>query len=138
MNPQRELADALLRKAKDDLAMARRLAGDPAIPAWGIGFHLQQAVEKAIKAVLSLHGIEYPRTHSIAVLVDMVSEHDIAVPPQRESLVLLTPFGVLFRYDEMGPSDAELANLPSHSTLVTQVAEVVEWAEKVIGRDRAD
>lgn len=132
MNPRRELADALLRKAKDDLAMARRLAGDPAIPAWGIGFHLQQAVEKAIKAVLSLHGIEYPRTHNIAVLVDMVAEHDIAMPPQRESLVLLSPFGVLFRYDEMGPSDAELAGLPSSTTLLAHAAAVAAWAEQLI------
>jgi hypothetical protein len=39
MDPRLELADMLLRKAKDDLAMARRLAGDPATPDWGVGFH---------------------------------------------------------------------------------------------------
>jgi predicted nucleotidyltransferase len=53
MDPQLELADMLLGKASDDLAMARRLAGDPASPDWGIGFHVQQAVEKSLKSVLS-------------------------------------------------------------------------------------
>ncbi len=53
MDRQRELASILFRKANDHLAMARRLSGDPETPDWGIGFHVQQAVEKAPKAVLA-------------------------------------------------------------------------------------
>ena len=37
MDPRLELGDMLLRKAQEDLAMARRLAGDPATPDWGVG-----------------------------------------------------------------------------------------------------
>ena len=54
MDPQLELAGTLLRKARDDAGMARRLAGDPASPDWGIGFHIQQAVEKSLKSVLCI------------------------------------------------------------------------------------
>ena len=101
MDPRLELAQILLRKARDDLAMAQRLAGDAASPEWGIGFHVQQAVEKALKAVLSSRGVEYPRTHSISVLLDLLPEDSINLPVSPETLVILTPFGVLFRYDEV-------------------------------------
>ena len=36
--------------------MLRRLAQDPNSPTWGLGFHAQQAVEKALKAVLTQRG----------------------------------------------------------------------------------
>jgi len=128
MDRQLELAEALLRKAADDLAMARRLEGDTASPDWGIGFHVQQAVEKALKAVLCARSIEYPRTHSITVLLDLLAEHSLSVPVAREALVILTPYGVLFRYDEMGPTDTELEHLPDRTSMLNMADAVVAWA----------
>ena len=135
MERRLELAQALLRKATDDLAMARRLAGDAACPEWGIGFHIQQAVEKAIKAVFCSRGIEYPRTHSISVLLDLLKGHSIEVSFSRESLVILTPYGVLFRYDELGPTEAEMQNLPDRATMLLAAESVVGWAH-VLLRER--
>jgi HEPN domain-containing protein len=117
-----------LRKATDDLTMARRLAGDAASPDWGIGFHVQQVVEKSLKAVLCSRGIDYPRTHSISVLLDLLAEHSLSVPMARESMVILTAFGVLFRYDEMGPTDAELAHLPDRASMLAMADAVAAWA----------
>jgi HEPN domain-containing protein len=54
------LAELLLRKAESDLAVARVLAADPDPHDDAIGFHAQQAVEKALKAVLALEQIEAP------------------------------------------------------------------------------
>jgi HEPN domain-containing protein len=34
------------------------------------GFHAQQAVEKALKAWLTLVGVEYPRTHDLEELLE--------------------------------------------------------------------
>ena len=34
-----------------------------------VGYHAQQAVEKAIKAVLVLCGIDFPRTHDLDFLL---------------------------------------------------------------------
>ena len=129
MDPRLELARTLLGKASDDLAMARLLAKDAASPEWGIGFHAQQAVEKALKAVLCLHGIEYPRTHNISVLLDLLAENSLDAPIAREALVILTPYGVLFRYDEMGPSDEELANLPDRASMLAVADAIVAWAQ---------
>jgi HEPN domain-containing protein len=53
MSPRSEYARALLRKAGEDQYVANRLAADEGGPAWVIGFHAEQAVEKALKAVLS-------------------------------------------------------------------------------------
>lgn len=133
MDPRVELAHILLRKATDDLTMARRLAGDENTPEWGIGFHVQQAVEKALKAVLCSRGIEYPRTHNISVLLDLLAEHSLALPMARQDLVILTPYGVLFRYDEAGPTDAELANLPDRAALLAVADAVVMWASGALG-----
>ena len=38
-----------LERAQGDLAAARALLAAPGAPAWTAGFHLQQAVEKALK-----------------------------------------------------------------------------------------
>jgi HEPN domain-containing protein len=132
MDPRLELAHLLLRKASDDLVMARSLAGDPATPDWGIGFHVEQAVEKAIKAVLSSRGIEYPRTHNVSLLLDLLADSSLHIPLERERLILLTPYGVLFRYDEAGPTDAELAQLPNRASLLAMADAVVNWANAVI------
>lgn len=35
-----------------------------------VGFHAQQTVEKAVKAVLVLHGIAFPRSHDLDFLLD--------------------------------------------------------------------
>ena len=52
MNSSAEYAVALLRRAVGDQYVVERLAADAQAPAWVLGFHAQQAVEKALKAVL--------------------------------------------------------------------------------------
>lgn len=71
MNRSHEHAGTLLAKARDDAGMMRTLMAAPDSPDWGVGFHAQQAVEKAIKAVLSDRAVEYPRTHNLAPLMKL-------------------------------------------------------------------
>lgn len=42
-----------------------------------VGYHLQQAVELAIKNELELNGIEYNKTHDIEQLIELANEYDI-------------------------------------------------------------
>ena len=37
-------------------------------------FHAQQAVGKAVKAVLLAQGVEFPKTHNLRVLFDLLAE----------------------------------------------------------------
>jgi len=54
---------ALMGMARDTLAFAEEI----------FGFHAQQALEKALKAWICLHGIEYPFTHQLARLMTMLN-----------------------------------------------------------------
>lgn len=47
-----EVARAWLDYAQGDLATAKGSAPVPSIPGWVIGFHAQQATEKAIKGAM--------------------------------------------------------------------------------------
>lgn len=99
MNSPADLARALLRKAADDLYVARQLAADAGAPLWILGFHAQQAVEKSLKAVLAQRGIEFPRTHNLAMLLELLRRAGDAAPPDGDDLARLIPFGVAARYE---------------------------------------
>ncbi len=62
------MAALLVRKATSDLAAARVLATDADQTDDIVGFHVQ-AVEKAIKAALTMNGAEVPRTHELSYLL---------------------------------------------------------------------
>ena len=78
--------------------------------------------------MLCLKGIEYPRTHSISSLLDLLGGTTTEVPVDRAALIVLTPYGALLRYDEIGPTDAEVARMPDRASLLALAARVVEWA----------
>ena len=80
MNRSREYVGALLRKATEDEQAMVLLITDLSSADWIIGFHAQQAVEKAIKAVLANEGVEYPLTHNLSVLLDHVRSAGLALP----------------------------------------------------------
>jgi hypothetical protein len=49
--------------------------------------------------------IEIPRTHDLGYLVELLSDIDLKIPEQVASSDWLTPWGVLFRYDD-DPNDS--------------------------------
>jgi HEPN domain-containing protein len=120
MNSSTDHALALLNKARDDAYVVRTLGADATAPDWIVGFHAQQAVEKAIKAVLTKHAIEFPRTHNLAMLVELLRGNALPLPPDADDLVRLTPFGAALRYDDgLGEDEPTIAR---------------EWAAGVVSR----
>lgn len=101
----REVAKLLLQKAREDLSAAQVLVATEDQADHVIGFHLQQTVEKALKSVLASHAIEIPRTHDLGYLVELLRGIDREIPEQVASSDWLTPWGVLFRYDD-NPNDS--------------------------------
>lgn len=99
MSSSTKLALQLLHRTQDNAYVVGKLALDCAAPNWIIGFHAQQSVEKAIKAVLAHTNVEFPRTHNIAMLLALLQRNGIQQPQQISSLERLTPFGVVARYD---------------------------------------
>jgi HEPN domain-containing protein len=135
MNRSREHAESLLEKAKGDAYVTERLAADVGAPEWSVGFHAQQAAEKAIKAVLTGHRIEYPRTHSLAMLLEMLRAHGLPEPPDSESLPRLTPFGAGLRYEDTAEADEAQIDRP----WAVQCADrTVKWAASVLKRSEGE
>lgn len=116
MQPLDPDIESLLRewieKAEADLEVARRIAAE-AVNHRRIreivGFHCQQAAEKYLKALLTRYQIEFPKTHDIKTLLQLVSTASSQVANSLSGAGWLTPFGVEIRYPgdtaEMLPGD---------------------------------
>ncbi len=120
------VARMLLIAARQDQLAAQLLSSNAAIGDGVVGFHAQQAVEKALKAVLSVHLIEFRRTHDLLVLLDLLLDHGITVPPDADWLDELNPYAVEARYGALAPSGLDRA----HALLA--VASTLTWAEQMM------
>jgi hypothetical protein len=78
---ERTLAETLLLAAERDQQAFRKLADDPTLHDSLPGFHAQQTVEKALKAVLAHAGVAFRRTHDIAELLDYLEDSGLPAPP---------------------------------------------------------
>ena len=78
-----------------------------------VGFHCRQAAEKFLKALLTLNQIEFPKTHDLGALLDLVSPVDISLAESLSDILLLNPYGVEIRYPgdmpAIDPEDAQNA-----------------------------
>ncbi len=87
-----------LDKAERDLQAARILLASEIEEYESVGFHAQQAAEKFIKAFLVRHQVEFPKTHDIARLRELVASVDSELARRVAPADSLTPYGVEFRY----------------------------------------
>jgi len=73
-----------------------------------ICFHAQQCAEKYLKALLTSHNIEPPRTHSLETLLDLIVDNVPELEQYRDMLTGLTPYSVEYRYPGVAatPDDA--------------------------------
>ena len=128
MSSPAEFARGLLRRARDDAYVVEQLARDSAAPDWIIGFHAQQAVEKALKAVLAAAGVQFPRTHNIAMLLALLEQAGKKPPENCTGLERLTPFGVAARYE--GGLDQSF--VLDRSTTRAEIATVIAWGQDAL------
>jgi HEPN domain-containing protein len=96
-------ADLFLYKARMDFHAAELMyrtmnAGDEDIGPEIILFHLQQSVEKCLKALLSHSAIRFRHTHDLQGLVDLCRNSGIKLPSFIDRLTILTGFAVEGRY----------------------------------------
>lgn len=104
----KQLAKEWLNKADEDFRVAEReLAAEP--PAFSaVCFHAQQAVEKAMKALLVDLGVDFPRTHDLKFLLDLIKSKTPVFNDLEEALVNLSVSAVEVRYPGSKP-DRQLA-----------------------------
>lgn len=101
-----EVARVMLRKAHDDLVALGGMLDQQIFSNDIFGFHCQQAVEKAAKAVLLHLGAEPPFHHDLRVFLgDLEAAGSFPAGTWRD-LLDLTPYAARWRYaehdDDMG------------------------------------
>ncbi|MDO9508727.1 MAG: HEPN domain-containing protein [Thermovirgaceae bacterium] len=102
MKPHKETIDKIsaqwLLKADQDLKAAQTLAASEPPLLFPACFHAQQAAEKYIKALLTKLQIEFPKTHSIERLIELLHPALPDVCSEIMEAVDLTHYGVEVRY----------------------------------------
>jgi HEPN domain-containing protein len=72
------------------------------------GFHVQQAVEKTLKAWLCCLGIAFPRTHDLDELGMLLENANHRIPEPLVTLLEFTDFAVAFRYEAFPELEADI------------------------------
>lgn len=124
-------ARAMLRMAHRDFTALMGMARDTVAFADEIfGFHAQQAVEKALKAWICLHGIEYPFTHQLARLMTILnnSGEDMEV---FWTLDQYSVFSVQARYEE---GDVALDEPMNRDAVIVEVQTLLDKVDALIGQ----
>jgi len=109
-----------LLKAEEDFSAARSLISYGESFLSTVCFHSQQAAEKYLKAFLTHRQVEFPKTHDIDELLDLIAPTDSKLSESLRDVIALTNYGVDVRY----PGD--FPNLTS-----SDAREAIQMAERV-------
>ncbi len=123
-NESKELALRWLTKADHDIITAKQtlLLDEP--PTDTVSFHAQQAVEKALKALLTFHEVTFPKIHDLVRLLELVLPYFSELENYRKDFADMTNYSVEGRYPEE-------AFEPSREEAVYFVKVAEEVVEKV-------
>jgi HEPN domain-containing protein len=83
---------------RSDLRLGEVALNTPGVMAEAACFHAQQSAEKALKGLLSLRRIAFPRTHAIDVLLDLLKNAGTVIPPDGDEALTLSQYAVEARY----------------------------------------
>jgi len=123
MNAKSELVKKWIQKAENDLGSAQACADkgfyDTAT------FHCQQAAEKALKAYLTEHDLEFDKIHDIEKLAIQAQQADETWSRYMQEAKILTPYAVLSRYP-----DEEDPTLQDFEMLIQHAAKILSFAKK--------
>ena len=83
-----------------------------------------------LKAVLSVHGIDFRHTHDLVELIDLVEANGVPCPDYVHESRRLNAFAAIFRYDRLAPDDNAAFD---RKWAVACVRKTRKWAEEIIG-----
>ncbi|RJP25557.1 MAG: HEPN domain-containing protein [Candidatus Abyssobacteria bacterium SURF_5] len=110
---KRQLVKQWLAKAEEDFGLAEHLLSEHSPYLGAVGFHSQQAAEKYLKAFLVYHQIDFPKTHDLVEILDLLEPVAPALAQSLQDIRALNPYGVEIRYPgdipELSANEAHLA-----------------------------
>lgn len=129
MANQLDLARQLLWRAADDEAAARALLGTTGVSDAIVGFHAQQAVEKALKAVLAARAVDFPFSHDLGLLMALCEREGIPISPELAGADRLSPYGARLRYGD------DEAAMVERETALRWARHAVDWAQRQLASE---
>lgn len=129
MSTAPDLPGDLLALAKDDFAAAEALDGAERVSDASVGFHAQQAVEKALKAAIAGRDLDFPFTHDLGLLMQLCQDAGLELADGLNEVDRLTPYAAAIRY---GLGDPGAVPTPD---ALRWAALAIEWAESELRSD---
>ncbi|MGC8856524.1 MAG: HEPN domain-containing protein [Anaerolineae bacterium] len=118
---------AWLKRAYSNLRLAEKGLGE-GVRLEDLCFNCQQAVEKALKAVCLFQGLDFPKTHSIVRLLDIIEASGVTIPEIVKSADILTQYALQTRY----PSPVEEITFEEYKEAVSLASKAVFWADQFL------
>lgn len=120
-------AQRWLKRAYSNLILAQQGEQDGVLLE-DLCFNAQQATEKALKAICVLESLDFPKTHSLIRLLDIIAAGGIVVPTEVKQCDILTQYAVQARY----PGPIEPVTAEEHQAVTALAAQTVFWDEKYV------
>lgn len=95
---RREQMDQWLGRANEDFGLAEHLVSENSPYLNAICFHAQQAAEKYLKAFLVHNQVEFPKTHDLVKILDLIATVDKPLAESLRDVKGLSNYGVDIRY----------------------------------------
>jgi HEPN domain-containing protein len=124
----KEDATKWLKRAKSNLERAKIGRVNDEILYEDLCYDCQQAVEKSLKALLIGIDKEFPFTHSISRLLELLNEEQIEISEDIKQSIVLTDYAVKTRY----PGEIEPVTKEEYDEAVKLATLVYEWVTQKI------
>lgn len=129
MSAAPDLPGDLLALAREDLVAAEALDRAERVSDAPVGFHAQQAVEKALKAAIASRDQDFPFTHDVGLLMQLCQDAGLELPVDLTDADRLTPYAAAIRY---GLGDPGAVPTPD---ALRWAALAIEWADAQLRSD---
>lgn len=128
--------EILLKKSKNDFLTAKLIYRAEEIDVEIALFHLQQAVEKILKALLLYSKIEAPRTHNLDILIKLVFENNLILDIS-EKFLDLNDYAVEARYDYLSDTFENFEEMEKEvEILLEKIERIIKgWMGKIENRE---
>jgi HEPN domain-containing protein len=126
-----DLVQSWLERARSDLLLARTALRTPGVKHEDACFHAQQCAEKALKGLLSQLAIDFPRTHAIELLLDLLKANGITDQEDVDEAFILSQYAVQTRY----PGEWEPVSTQEAEVAIMKADIVLAWVGTTLHRD---
>lgn len=119
-------ANALMEQALGDLAVARTLSEGDEAHIRACLYHLQQAAEKAAKALLAQHDIPYEREHDFRYLARLLRPEEPELAERVHALAGFARYAQELRYPESAVDPPDRSDVTDALTSVTELVSALD------------